>query len=286
MLRDHLLFGMRASKVRERLLRESKLNLATTDKICRAVESMQAQMKIMGDVTKSETNKVVPETNNVDPEYTDNLRKSWRPPRRRPQQGPGRLGKECKNCGYQHPENKESCPVLGKECRKCGKRNHFASRCKSKEVKLTDLEDDEAGEMYQTEVSTVRLNDSQLVTLRLQSGNFVHFQPDTGAQCNVLPLYIYKKASKDDKLEKVNRSQASLVAYGGSKIKVMGRVSILVCSNDKPYLLDCHLIDNKEICPILGFKSCLAMNIIQYKDNDLLNKLVTGGFPVYTVDDQ
>ena len=95
--------------------------------------------------------------------------------------------------------------------------------------------------MYQIEVSAVRLDDTQLVTLRLESGNFVRFQPDTGAQCNVLPLRIYKKASKDDKLEKVNRSQASLVAYGGSKIKVMGRVSIRVWRNDKSFLLECRL---------------------------------------------
>ena len=277
MLRDRLVFGIRDSKVRERLLRESKLTLAKTDKICRAAESMQAQMKIVGDVTESETNKVVPETNNVDPEHMDNARKAERPPRQRLQQGLGRRGKECVSCGYQHLEKRESCPALGKECRKCGKRNHFASRCKSKEVKLTDLEDEEAGEMYQIEVSAVRLGDSQLVTLRLESGNFVRFQPDTGAQCNVHPLHIYKKASKDDKLEKVNRSQASLNAYGGSKIKVMGRVSIRVWRNDKSFLLDCHLIDSEEICPILGFKSCLAMNIIQYKDNDLLNKPVTGG---------
>ena len=85
------------------------------------------------------------------------------------------MGKECKSCEYQHPENKESCPALGKECRKCGKRNHFASRCKSKKVKLTDLEDDEAGEMYQIEASAMRLDDSQLVTLRLESGNFSPF---------------------------------------------------------------------------------------------------------------
>lgn len=76
----------------------------------------------------------------------------------------------------------------------------------------------------------MRLDDSQLVTLRLESGNFVRFQPDTVAQCNVLPLHtcIYKKASK---LEKVNRSQASLITYGGSKIKVMGCVSIRVWRN-------------------------------------------------------
>ena len=137
--------------------------------------------------------------------------------------------------------------------------------------------------MYQIEASAMRLDDSQLVTVRLESGNFVRFQPDTVAQCNVLPLHIYKKASK---LEKVNRSQASLVTYGGSKIKVMGCVNIRGWRNDKSYLLDYRLIFNKEICPILGFKSCLAMNIIQYKDNDSLNKPVTGGFPVYKVDDQ
>ena len=41
MLRDRLVFGIRDSKVRERLLRESKLSLAKTDEICRASESMQ-----------------------------------------------------------------------------------------------------------------------------------------------------------------------------------------------------------------------------------------------------
>lgn len=56
--------------------------------------------------------------------------------------------------------------------------------------------------------------------------------------------------------------------------------------NDKSWLLDYRLVDNEEIRPILGIKSCLTMNIIQYKDNDLLNKPVTGGFVVYAVDDQ
>ena len=64
--------------------------------------------------------------------------------------------------------------------------------------------------MYQIEVAAVKLDDSQLVTLMLESGNFIRFQPDTGAQCNSLPLQVYQKASKDEKLEKVNRTQASL----------------------------------------------------------------------------
>ena len=47
------------------------------------------------------------------------------------------------------------------------------------------------------EISAVTLDDSQLVTLMLESGNYLLFQPDTGAQCNVVPLHLYKKATKD-----------------------------------------------------------------------------------------
>ena len=47
------------------------------------------------------------------------------------------------------------------------------------------------------EISAVTLDDSQLVTLMLESGHYLRFQPDTGAQCNVVPLHLYKKATKD-----------------------------------------------------------------------------------------
>lgn len=102
------------------------------------------------------------------------------------------------------------------------------AKCKCKEVKEADLEDEEASEMYQTHIATVKLDDSQLMTLKFESGNFACFQPDTGAQCNVMPLRIYTKASKDEALEKVTHTEASLVAYRGSKVKVVGCVSIRV----------------------------------------------------------
>ena len=102
--------------------------------------------------------------------------------------------------------------------------------------------------MYQTdEVSAVKLDHSQLVTLQLESGSFIRFQPDMGTQCNVLPLHIYKKALKDEKLEKVQTRETSLVAYGGSKIKVISRVPIRVWRNGSSYLLDCRLMDNDDV---------------------------------------
>ncbi|PFX11501.1 Retrovirus-related Pol polyprotein [Stylophora pistillata] len=49
-LRDRLIFGINDGKVRERLLREAGLTLAKTDEICRAAESMRAQMKMVGEI--------------------------------------------------------------------------------------------------------------------------------------------------------------------------------------------------------------------------------------------
>ena len=51
-LRDRLVFGVRDAKVRERLLRESKLTLAKTYEICHAAESMVSQLKAVEDTSR------------------------------------------------------------------------------------------------------------------------------------------------------------------------------------------------------------------------------------------
>ena len=98
---------------------------------------------------------------------------------------------------------------------KCGAKNYFANKCKQ-EVKVTEESDMYCEETYLTEeISVVRLDDSQLVTLQVECRIFIRFQPDKRPQCNVLPLHVYKQAN-DYKLEKVISVQTSFVAYGGS----------------------------------------------------------------------
>ena len=70
--------------------------------------------------------------------------------------------------------------------------------------------------------------------------------------CYVLPLYVYKLASNDRKLEKVKSVQTSLEAHVGSKIKVIGHVTIRVWRKKVSSLLGCHLVESREIRPILG----------------------------------
>ena len=63
--------------------------------------------------------------------------------------------------------------------------SHFAAKCRSsKSVQTVDEE---------VSKQSVEHDESQFVTLKVESGNYIRFQVDTGAQCNVLPVETYKK---------------------------------------------------------------------------------------------
>ena len=128
----------------------------------------------------------------------------------------------------------------------------------------------------------INLDDSQLVTLRLESGNCLRFQPDTGAQCNVI-LELYKKATKDTDLKNVSASKTKISAYGGTGIPVMGQVIVPVWRDGKKFKLDCKVADNTSIGPVLGRKACLVMKILQNMDIDEINKPDTGNAHVYAM---
>ena len=226
-LRDCLVFGIKDDKVRERLLRECTLTLPKTDEICRADESMCAQMKVVSDTSETTINAV---------KSQDHTRRSKEQP-----STSNKPCRECWNCGRIHEYHlRELCPAYGKTCSSCQKPNHFAAKCRSKtktsqkHVKALDNGDD-PDEVFPTEVSAVHLDDSQLVTLKLESGNYLHFQADTGAQCNVIPLSLYKKATKDLNLTQVIPAETQITAYGGSTVPVVGRVLIRVWHGEFRY---------------------------------------------------
>ena len=114
----------------------------------------------------------------------------------------------CPPCGGQHEyHKKELCPAFGNICSNCRKPNHFSAKCRRARPKFAQMSvravDEEVDEVLPTQVSAVDMDASQFVTLKLESGNYPRFQVDTGAQCNVLPLQLYKKATKDIKLANV-----------------------------------------------------------------------------------
>ena len=158
-------------------------------------------------------------------------------------------------------------------------------KCRTRSSRSVRLIEDDGEEIFQTSAAG-EIDDSQCVTLQLDSGNYLRFQVDTGAQCNVVPLDLYKKATKDFELSQVKPARHTIRAYGGSKLKVVGRALIRVRRGDFRCWLDCKLVDQQGIRPILGRKASLGMEIVAYLDNDDLNKPDTKEAKVYTVGDR
>ena len=145
-----------------------------------------------------------------------------------------------------------------------------------------DIESSE--ETFPLQLTVHSLDDTQFVTLRVESGSHIRFQVDTGAQCNVVPLNTYKQATGDISLSKVTPIKNRITAYGGATLPVISTVLLRVWRGDFRCRLDCKLVDGEGIRPLLGRRACIGMKIIAYLDNDKLNKPVTGDAPVYTLE--
>ena len=102
--------------------------------------------------------------------------------------------------------------------------------------------------MFHTSVPGFDVDALQCVTL--DNGNHVRFQADTGAQCNVMPLDVYKRATRDFKLSHVKPGSQRITAYGGSEIKVIGQVRLRVSRGDLKCRLDYKLVDQRGIRPL------------------------------------
>ncbi len=100
----------------------------------------------------------------------------------------------------------------------------------------------------------------------------------------MLPLALYRKATKDVTLSNVVPANTWIRAYGGATIPVVGTTLLRVWRGDLRCRLDCKLVDRTDVRPLLGRKACLGMKIVSYLDNDQINEPDTGNSPVYKVD--
>lgn len=101
-LRDRIVFGIRDNKVRERLLRESKLTSQKTDEICRASESTAAQMKEVG---QADSVSAVGFNNKPHRQRVNKWDKNKTEPA---------TMKECGNCGRKHDPDPRNAWRAGK----------------------------------------------------------------------------------------------------------------------------------------------------------------------------
>ncbi|GBN53217.1 hypothetical protein AVEN_22342-1 [Araneus ventricosus] len=286
LIRDRIVLGIRDNGLKERLLRESGLGLEKAIEIVRAAETSREQLRSMKEETAATVNSVK---------------------RNRRQNQPKQSSQdyECKKCGRKHKPRE--CPAYGKVCTKCNKKNHFAVKCfqNSKnihEMKVPENEleiyiDSVTEKVQENELNSDSMNKNveivsetwyKSVTLNVNDKYFeVDFKLDTGAEVNILPLYVLNIVKVKPKLSETN---LSLTAYGNFKLKPEGTI-IINCSTSKLKNIPLQFyVVNVKSKPILGLKGCLELKLIERIDaiecskNELIKQYKdvftgTGEFP-------
>ena len=85
----------------------------------------------------------------------------------------------------------------------------------------------------------------------------VRLKVDTGAQANILPLYLFKELNKNATI-KMMKTKQKLTSYSGDKIEVVGKCTLNIMNT----ALEFYVTDTKED-PILGLKASQQLRLIK-----------------------
>lgn len=275
MLRDHIVFGVKSKKVREKLISEgSELTLQKCTDIVRTFELSQKQLKSMN-------------SSGEDPNVNVIVKK--KPQAVKPRAFKAKQ-KKCSRCGYEH-FYKDRCPAIGQLCNLCQKPDHFASMCKTKtqsyshkHVKTkeyhkqkkkvnmvqeissdTDSESDEesdtSAEIFMGmihEVNSVNPESDWTVNCKVNDHS-VTMHVDTGAKCNVVSRNVLQRLKFS---ETIQRSEAVLKSFSGHTMKSTGLVVLPCIFHHETFNIPFEVVDIKTPT-ILGSETSQQIGLVQ-----------------------
>ena len=263
-IRDRIVIGVKDNQIRKRLLQERKLSLKGCIDLCRSAEATSSQLKeISGEAAAAvEVHKVKSEEKRkpfaAGTTFKGNRGKTTKGSGQTPQT-------LCKLCGYDHPMVQGRCPALGRDCNACGEKNHFASRCPSKQKRKVYTVEEEQCDSGTEWISTVRasvnsveedVQSSREIFARMYVNREpVNFQVDCGASVNVIPAkYIDKKLKPCSKI---------LQMWNQSEVKPLGtcRVKLHNPKTHKKYSVEFIVVPG-NLTPLLGTSAVQQMQLI------------------------
>ena len=263
--RDKFVFGLTDDRLKEKLLREDNLDLATAVGQVQRAESSKRQIREM--TTHSEVNAMQ---------------------RGRNQPLPATSLVYCGNCGRQHKPRQ--CPAYGQKCTLCHKLNHFSRVCRSRQTgpqqrssqtstqsnsiasrKVNEIEHSDAASNSPTEesqdlfIEPLQINGLKKSTAWFAdlntSGGPLRVKLDTGAEVSVLPFKTYDKLHPQPPLKDTSMT---LTAYGGMPIQPSG-ICQMMCSTpcfDNMPEVDFY-VTPVDAHPILGLTDCVRLGLIR-----------------------
>ena len=124
MIRDHIVFGIKSTKVREKLINEGfDLTLEKCMDISRTYELSQKQLKSMNSGEDPNVHAI----RSKFPTKQRSVRKQEKKKSSSEKSPHEKQAVKCMKCGYTHSD--KQCPAMGKKCRFCHKLNHFSKMC-------------------------------------------------------------------------------------------------------------------------------------------------------------
>ena len=259
-MRDRFVHGLRGTKMRERLLRETNLTLDRAYAMVQPAEATTEQMHVM---SGEEAISAVHQCGN-----------------RRQQGQQGRKSRDTlknpsyfkyKNCSYEHAPIK--CPAYGKECHKCGRLNHFQNRCKQNNVQQVQSSerDNEFEVGTLTTVNSVRNKRRAMITLDVgKNGVPTRFQIDSGADCCVLLRDEYVRVTGDESLAMLKQVKPTIVTYVGTREKALEQCKLSVVKKGVKHRITFNVLQGKYT-PILSLDASEGMRLLKIKDCDPLD---------------
>ena len=273
MIRDRIICGVSDSGLRERLLRVVDLDLEKCIQVCRATE-----------VSKVQNKEIEPQAAGVSVHAVHSHKNSRKPPpksqkqqQQKQQQHPQNKQdiSSCKYCGSRHVKGKRNCKAYGHQCGKCNKLHHFEKVCNSTKSSVHQIQenaDSDSDDYYN--IYSVDLKNSESVIHQASQNKvfatltvndqYVKFQVDSGATCNILPQkYLSTK-------NVITKTDQILSMYNNTTIKPLGKCNMKFINPKNGGKYRAFVILDGPCQPILGSKASQALKLITVENENIL----------------
>lgn len=120
-------------------------------------------------------------------------------------------------------------------------------------------------------ISKVGCASSALITMEVgmqSSQSQVTFHLDTGAECNLLSLKEYRRATGDVDLAQVKRcSHKFIKTYTNERYKILGSTALPTWRHGKRSVLQFN-ITKDDFAPLLSYRTCIELGLVTISDCD------------------
>ena len=103
-----------------------------------------------------------------------------------------------------------------------------------------------------------------------QPGN----QVDTGSECDLLPMKLYKSLTGDTALNKLQRCTKSIASYTGERQQIAGKIKLRVWHKDRQNTLNFNVVEG-DYQLILSLNTSVLLGLVTLNDCDVLSLTIS-----------